>query len=102
MWDIANRRVAMHIPSAHKGIATSLTFSPDGAAFFSCGKDQTVKMWTTQTSVQTRSHAAHIKPVAEYLGEANFDCISHHERKSEFVTAGIKCAPPTHSPMHQD
>lgn len=84
LWDIPTRSASMFIPNAHKGIATGVQFTPDGAALLSCSKDQTVKMWKTHTTAPSDR----IKPIAEFLGEHNFDSISYHEQKQEFCTAG--------------
>eukprot|EP00667_Euglena_gracilis_P030591 EG_transcript_42497 len=51
LWNVPRKQTELHIPHAHKGMATGLTFTPDGAALLSCGKDQTVKLWKSQSSL---------------------------------------------------
>jgi WD repeat and SOF domain-containing protein 1 len=84
LWNVPAQRAELYIPHAHQGMARGMTFTPDGSAFLTCGNDKMVKMWVSSTNLAPEK----IRPMAEFSGEHNFDCISYHSHNQQFVTAG--------------
>ncbi|XP_044736087.1 DDB1- and CUL4-associated factor 13 [Chrysoperla carnea] len=83
MWDIPQRRCFRSF-MAHEGIVRGVAFTPSGEQFITIGDDKSIKFWNT-------SNPEDEDPVNTMLSRTSVTGISHHRKKSEFVTCGEIC-----------
>lgn len=77
-WNLTTLTRAFTI-NAHTGEAGGITIAPDANFFFTCGRDQAVKLWRLDDTAQ---------PETTYLADAPLRHMDHHYSDSTFVTCG--------------
>ncbi|KAL0946283.1 hypothetical protein HGRIS_012534 [Hohenbuehelia grisea] len=74
---LARRSQLLHLPQAHKGKVSGISFSGD--RLLSCGVDRTVKLWSLDSQDRT--------PITTFDGKSAFNSIDHHRSEPLFATA---------------
>jgi WD repeat and SOF domain-containing protein 1 len=82
VWDLS-RRACVWASAAHQGFVRGVVPDISGNAFYSCGDDKLIKLWSLQ-----QDNLEDIRPVSTFIAPHSLTSIDHHWVDQQFATSG--------------
>lgn len=82
VWDLS-RRACVWTAAAHLGFVRGIAPDVSGNAFYTCGDDKMVKLWSLNAQ-----NASDIAPITSYVANHALTGIDHHWVDKQFCTSG--------------